>query len=405
MFRLLIFIIAASIFSFTSTSSAASKPGKKPAAVKPAATMPVEDKSAPDQLKQLDLARKIVDALGFGEGLPDKPVEKDYLQILGGNRTFKFEAEDTFDQQSDPIAVRDYPLYGAFSGKGWVHGTTTQLAVHFKVFIPVSGKYTLKVAAKGDNQLWSIAGKAFRLNTGDKFTENTLGQLFIPAGELEFNAVIPPAGGIDYFSFSAPSYAPIEPFAGWAPTKPLTAAAVNEVVSSILGLEPLLPDDTGYGAKIIEAISLPKLPETVHKTDNQVLGKPVAAKWLRAFQTGAKIAVPLEIDSSSVYRIRVRAVGTEISAGFGQRKVTATLKPELEWADLGTFRLPKGLNTLELQLPPTGGVDIIEVTRKLSSPADYAAITKSDKKGDSLVSPEELDKTIKSLQSQFKERR
>lgn len=405
MFRLLFFIIAASIFSFTSIASAASKPGKKPVDVKPVATKPVEDKSALNQLKQLDLARKLVDALGFGEGLPEKPSEKDYLQILGGNRTFKFEAEDTFDRQSDPIVVRDYPLYGAFSGKGWVHGTTTPLAVHFKVFIPVSGKYTMKVTAKGDNQLWSIAGRAFRLSSGDKFTESTLGQLFIPAGELEFNAVIPTAGAIDCFTFSAPSYAPIEPFEGWSPAKPLSAAAVNEVIASLLGLEPLLPGDTSYGAKIIEAISLPKLPETVHITDNQVLGKPVAAKWVRAFQTGARIAVPLEIESSSVYRIRVRAVGTEISAGFGQRRITAALKPDLDWVDLGTFRLAKGLNTLELQLPPTGGIDIIEVTRKLSSPADYAAITKSDKKGDSPVTPEELDKIIKSLQSQFKERK
>ena len=386
MFKLLFLIITVLIFPFTAASAAADKP-------------------ATEQVKQFDLARRLVDTLGFGEGLPEKPVEKDYLEILGGNRTFRFEAEDTFDRQSDPVAVRNYPLFGAFSGKGWLHGTTTQTAVHLKVFIPVSGKYTLKVAAKGDDQLWSIAGKAFKLNFGVKLKEINVGQLFIPAGELEFNAVIPPAGAIDYFVFSAQAYAPVEPLAGWNPAAPLTSEAVNEVIASLLELEPLLPDDHSYSARIIEAASLPGLPETVHKTDNQVLGKPSAAKWLRAFQTGATVAVPLEIESTSVYRIRVRAVGTQISAGFGQRQVTAPLKPYLDWVDLGTFRLAKGANTLELQLPPTGGVDLIEVTRKLNSAADYAAVTKSAGKGKVPLKPAELEAIIKSLQGQFKERR
>lgn len=386
MFRLLLLIVTASIFSFSAATAAATKP-------------------ATEQVKQLDLAYKIVDVLGFGEGLPEKPLEKDYLEILGGSRTFKFEAEDTFDLQSDPVSVRNYPLFGAFSGKGWLHGTTTQTAIHFKVFIPVAGKYTLRIAAKGDDQLWSVAGKAFKLNFGSKLTESRVEQLFIPAGVLEFNAVIPPAGAIDYLVFSAPAYAPVEPLAGWSPAAPLTADAVNEVIASLLGLEPLLPEDQSFRPRIIEAASLPGLPETVQKTDNRILGKPSAEKWVRAFQAKATVSVPLEMESSSVYRVRVRAVGTQLTAGFGQRTVTVPLKPYLDWVDLGTFRLAKGMNTLELQLPPTGGVDLIEVSRKLVSAADYAAVTKSAKAGKVPLKPEELDEIVKSLQGQFKERK
>jgi len=404
MIKHLLLVISASIFVYSSSASAASKPAVKPAA-KPAVTSQTENKSPLEQLTELDLARKLVDSLGFGEGLPEKPAEKDYLQILGGNRTFRFEAEDTFDRQSDQVTVRDYPLLGAFSGAGWIHGTSNQVAVHFKVFIPISGKYTLKVVTKGDNQLWSVAGKAFRFSAGEKFTENTLGEMFIPAGELEFNAVIPPAGAIDYFIFAAPAYDPIEPLAGWNPAKPLTAAAANETVASLLELESLLPVDASYSAKIIEAASLPRLPETLRATDNQVYGKSVAAKWVRAYQSGATLSVPFEIESASVYKIRVRAVGSEISAGFGKRIKTVALNPALDWVDLGTFRLRKGLNSLELRLPPTGGVDLIEVTKKLSSPADYAAITKSGIQGNSPLKPAELDVIIKSLKDRFKERR
>jgi hypothetical protein len=150
---------------------------------------------------------------------------------------------------------------------------------------------------------------------------------------------------------------------------------------------------------------LQKLPETVYTTDTQVLGKPVSTKWLRAFPIEATVTVPLEIESSSVYRVRLRAVGTEIKAGFGDRIVTAALKPYLDWVNLGTFRLPKGVTSLKIQLPPTGGVDLIEITRKLSSPNDYAVVTKSNRKNDASIKPEELDSIVKSLQGQFKERR
>lgn len=403
--RLFVLILAAVLISAPGAASAASKTTKKPAATKPATPTQVESKNAaPDQLKQIDLARKLVDTLGFGEGLPDKPAEKDYLQILGGIRTFKFEAEDVFDRQSDQIAVRNYPLYGPFSGSGWVHGTTVQTAVHFKVFLPFSGKYTLKVVTKGDNQLWSVAGRAYKLNAGEKLQESTLGQLFIPAGELEFNALIPPAGAIDSIVFTAPAYTPIEPFAGWAPEKPLTAAAANEVIASLLGLEARLPDDSSFKPRLIIVASLPGLPETVQLTDTQILGRPTEGKWVRAYQTVATISVPVEVETASVYRLRIRAVGTELSAGFGPRKATVALKPDLEWIDLGTFRLAKGLNRLELQLPPRGGVDAIEVTRKLASAADYAAATKSGLPNDTPLKAADLEGIAKSLQGQFKER-
>jgi len=404
MHKRLLLSIATAVFSCTAAASAASKPAVKPAA-KPAATRPVDSKPAPGQLHEFDFARQLVDRLGFGEGLPENPVETDYLQILGGSRTFKFEAEATFDRQSDPVTVRDYPLFGAFSGSGWVHGSTNRLAVHFKVFIPVSGNYTLKVTTTGADQLWSVAGKAFRLSSGEKFTERSLGQVFIPAGELEFNAVIPPAGAIDCFVFTAPAYAPVEPVAGWNPAKPLTGAAVNETIAALLGLEALLPADSSYKTKVIEAASLPDLSTRVHLTDKQIYGKPVAANWVRAFQAEATISIPLEIESTSVYTLRVRALGSTLTAGFGQQKVTVTPKPILDWIDLGTFRLPKGKHNLEIDLPPMGGIDIIEVTKKLSSPAEYAAITKSGIQGNAPITPAELEATLNLLKGQFKERR
>jgi len=363
------------------------------------------EKASVTAVTQIVFAQKLVDALGWGEGLPDKPVEKDYLAILGGNRNFRFEAEEIFDRQSDRVVVRDYPLFGAFSGKGWIHGPSSQTAAHFRIFVPISGKYTIKVSAQGDGQLWSIAGKAFKLNSGSKLKESVLGEAFIPGGILDFNALLPPGGGIDYIILTAPSYAAVEPLAGWNPAAPLTAGALDEITASLLALEPLLPEDKGYVKKIIQAGAMSPTPAGFYVTDKQVRGKTVAPKWLRAGYAPATLLVPIQAESSSVYGIRVHFRGPELTAGFASRTAKFKGSSSFGWVDMGTFRLPKGANSLQLLVPPTGGVDVIEVGRKLTSPADYASLTRSARSSDSLIKPEELDSIIKSLQDKFKERR
>jgi len=363
------------------------------------------EKASVTAVTQLAFAQKLVDALGWGEGLPDSPVEKDYFAILSGNRNFKFEAEETFDRQSDTVVVRDYPLFGAFSGKGWIHGPGSQTAVHFRVFVPISGKYTIKVSAKGDAQLWSIAGKAFKLNSGSKLHESVLGDAFIPAGILDFNAVIPPDGAIDYIILTAPSYSAVEPLAGWNPSVRLTSGALDEITASLLALEPQLPEDKGYVKKVIQAVSIFPPPAGFYVTDKQVKGKTVAPKWLRAGSAPATLLIPLQSEDLSVYGIRVHFLGPELTAGFASKAGIFKGGPSFEWVDIGTFRLPKGANSLQLSVPPTGGVDVIEVSRKLTSQGDYASVARSARSSDSLIKPEELDSIIKSLQDKFKERR
>jgi hypothetical protein len=48
-------------------------------------------------------------------------------------------------------------------------------------------------------------------------------------------------------------------------------------------------------------------------------------------------------------------------------------KPYLAWYDLGVSRLTKGTHNLKIQLPPLGGADVVELTARPSSPADYLA--------------------------------
>jgi len=355
-------------------------------------------------VKQAELAKRLVDLFGWSEGLPENPQEKDYKVILGGQRRFRFEAEETYDRAFDAVAVRDYNLFGPFTGRGWLHGITVPTAVHFKVFIPIAGKYTLSAVTKGDDQLWSVAGRAFKVNAGEKLKTTVIGQAFIPAGILEFNAVVPPGGAIDAIEFSAPALAPLEPLSGWNFSANLTGGQLAEVAAPLLGTEALLPEDQSAPHKMLSAAAVTPLPEALLLTDSQVLGKTIADKWVRAGQVAGQLTMPVEIDATGVYQVRVRFVGSTLTAGFGDRTVTMPGKPYLDWVECGVFRLAKGKNMLSLRIPPSGGVDSVEIIRRKSSTADYVAVMKLGKGGDETVSSAELDNLLKSLQEKFRER-
>lgn len=354
---------------------------------------------------QLVFAKHLIEQLGWGEGLPAPTQDKDLLTILSGKRSLRFEAEDRYDQENDTVSVRNYPLFGAFSGIGWVHGTTSRTAVHFKVFIPIEGKYLFKVTAKGDDQLWSIAGKAFKLNSGAAFKESTLGEVNLTAGVLEFNAVIPPSGAIDSFSLIAPDLRPVEPVNGWNFSAFLTSEAVNEIAAVLLDLESRLPEDKTFQKTVIEAAAAPLLPPEAILTDNPVYGKSFSAKWVRFPQKGATVSIPFKAEQSAVYSLRIRSLGEKLTAGFGNTTSPYQGKPYLDWVDIGAFRLDKGTHSINIHLPASGGIDAVEVGRKLSSARDYASLTKLDFPPNRELKNAEMDAILKILQEQFKERK
>ncbi len=385
MVRKLALLLSAAILLVAATLSAAETPGGTPAT-------------------QGELAKKLVDLFGWSEGVPEKPTDRDYLTILGGERRFRFEAEDVYDRYYDTVTVRNYNLFGPFTGRGWIHGTTAATAVHFKVLIPIAGKYTLTASTKGDDQLWSVAGKAFKVNAGANLKETVIGQVFLPPGYLEFNAVIPPGGAIDYLLFSAPALATVAPVAGWNFPAPLTGGQLAEVAVALLGSEGELPEDTAAPHRTLAAAAVSPLPEAFYLTDSQLYGKPLAGKWVRGGLTEAKLTIPVEIDTPAAYRLRVRSVGSPLTAGFGERAVTRTGMPYLEWVDCGMFRLGKGMASLTVLVPPTGGVDTVELARRNSAPDDYVAVAKLGKRADEIITSAELDRLLKQLQEKFKER-
>ncbi|NJD92198.1 MAG: hypothetical protein FIA91_11935 [Geobacter sp.] len=262
-----------------------------------------------------------------------------------------------------------------------------------------------KVTAKGDDQLWSIAGKAFKLDSGTAFKESTLGEVNLTAGVLEFNAVIPPSGAIDRFSLTAPDLRPVEPVNGWDFNAPLTAEAVNEAAAALLNLESSLPEDKTFPKTIIEAAAATALPPEAILTDNPVYGKTVAAKWVRLPQKEATVSLPFKAERTAVYTLKVRTLGVKLAAGFDNISALYHGKPYLDWIDIGACKLAQGMHAINIHLPAAGGIDVVEVGRKLSTAKDYATLTKFDLPQNRPLKTAELDTVIKALQEQFKERK
>ncbi|WP_243371270.1 hypothetical protein [Geotalea sp. SG265] len=351
---------------------------------------------------QGEFVSDLVTALGWEAGLPPKPRESDYLAILSGNRSFKFEAENYYAEKTDNVSVRKYALFGPFTGSGWVSGIAVPTTAHFRVFLPIGGTYSLIVAAKGDGQKWQLGGKEFTVSTGSRLTEKKVAEVSLNAGYQEINVVIPPDGAVDYFLLDAPTLRAIEPVNGWNLKTVFTHGELAEVTAVLLGLEGNLPDE---GKPLAFSVAdVIELPPTAKITTADYMGKPLSKKWARAGYGGAQLEVPFSVDKEGSYRVRIRALGNTISAGMDDFKVKVNGKQYLDWIDLGIFRLGQGKHKLTIDLSTNQGVDVVEVTGKRSAPADYMTVSAVPGDPSAPVKSTEEDKILASLAERFKER-
>ena len=112
----------------------------------------------------------------------------------------------------------------------------------------------------------------------------------------------------------------------------------------------------------------------------------------------------MEAPADGVYGFRVRCLGQEVTAGFGQRLVTRPGKPYLDWVDLGVFRLEHGVHPFRVELPPSAGIDAVEVVPRQSAPADYLAVTGLAGASTDQVTDDKLFDILVSLVDRFQER-
>lgn len=348
---------------------------------------------------QKDFAIQILQQFSWSSGFPKDPADRDYLMILGGKRTFRYEAENAYNEETDRVTMRDFPLYGSFTGKGWILGVSDATSASFTILLPIAGEYDLRAVIKGDGFVWSIDGKEYRADSkSGNFRETDIAKVTLKAGVTTINVTIPPEGGIDSFSLKAPDYTPIQPFIGWRFREGLTAARMAEVAVALTNRFAQLPDAARADSpKPLAVFEKTVLPPSAAYTTAPYLGTFSSAKWVRADYRGATLKIPFTVAESGYYGLTVNAMGENISGSVNDTTFKLSGKPYLYKLDLGLHRLESGDNTLVITLPPTGGIDSVEFNRKRAAPEDFLKLSGVSGPADRLIGAEEAGAFLKSI--------
>ncbi len=320
-------------------------------------------------LKQRDWMVNLVDALGWSFGLPDNPEDADYLKILEGSRNLRIEAEENH-QPDDRVSVKSYATFGPFSGTGWLSGISTPTQTHLRFFLPLGGTYSINAALRLAGHQIELAGQTFTANGQDHFTLAELGAIDLEAGAHELTIQIPPNGAVDYLELKAPSLAAIHPLPNWNLDQPLSWEDLAVTAVQALQLQSLLP--SAKPLQTIEAESAPP-PQGAEITDIRHLGEPSQGRWVRAGPHAVSLDLPFRISRQGFYSLKLKGTGeTPLGVALnGQPARPIQFPAFLEDRVLGDFFLEPGINHLQLDLPPRGGIDLLEIVPKKSNPDDF----------------------------------
>lgn len=320
-------------------------------------------------LTQRDLMVNLVDSLDYSFGLPDTPQDDDYIQLLTGKRSFRFEAE-TYRHPDDLVAVNSFSAFGQFSGPGWVSAISAPTKLRMNFLLPHAGTYRLFTAVRLPGHTLMLEGQSWQINENyPDFQRVDLGEVTLGAGMKELTIAMPANGSIDYIELLAPSLAPIMPLNNWEPDAPLTSADLAVTVLRALDLQRDLPLS---GEKtLLEADEI--AVDQSFRTDQRHLGEPHGDFWLRSGAGGGVITLPFRIDSAAVYTLNLIAAGASSLAGTldGQESWQADFPPYLQERSIGTWFLSPGQHELKIALPPRGGVDLLTILKRRSTAADY----------------------------------
>jgi len=327
--------------------------------------------AADGELLQRDWMVGIVEGLGWSFGLPDEPDDEDYVRILSGGRTFRYEAE-ALCHPDDLVSVKSYRAYGYCSGDGWLSGISRPTTAHLQILVPLPGTFEITMRLRRPGHRIQIADQFYPADAGEMFENVVIGEITLPAGLHDVTLLLPPDGAVDYLELSASQLPEIKPPGGWLPDAPLRRSDLAITAAQMLSLEEwLVPSGEIVTFQAEDA----QLARGAVVTSIRHLGEPDGGSWVRAGNQAGRITTSLELEPG-VYRLSVRGMGErplhfEIPYKLNEEVV---FKPYLVDVKLGVFHLSES-QRLRIELPPRSGVDSIHLERFQASAEDFLRLT------------------------------
>ena len=311
------------------------------------------------ELTQRDWMVTLVDTIGWSYGLPDEPQAPDYINILTGNRWFRFEAEDVYAKDEDNVSLMSFRNFGSYSGRGWLHSGRKPTPVHLRFTLPLSGEYQIQAHLRQAGHQFSINDTVAAVDAKPTFTLVTIGSFQLQAGAQEIIVTLPPGGSIDYITLKAPNLATVTPENGWQPDEVLTWEVIQTTLLQLLNLAELFPSDPT--PLVFEAEKLAQTEIKVVSIPH--LGHPSGGKWLRAGPLPAEVKFPIKLTESGFYDLNLRVMGNPINIIIGgHQEMTLEAKSYLDDYTFKPLFFFAGDSSISLTLPPGGGVDQLTLT-------------------------------------------
>ncbi len=341
---------------------------------------------------QTDLIIGLVDSLGWSFGLPDEPKIDDYITILKGRRTWRFEIEDIYVPSAKaPLAPKEIRSFGSFSGKLWQRAPAREIEADLKFLLPISGSYEIKAALTKPGYIFKIYDTELAADGERDFSEVSFGKADLPAGVHEAKVTIPARGGIDYLLLLAPPVEAIEPISGWKPGNELTNSDLAIVVSRVLKLQPFLaPQAEEF---VIEAEDAPT-PKDAKLSKDRYQG-PVQGEWLKAGMRTVNYSHLFEIAEAGIYDLSLNILAKVPVDGLinGRNHFSIKPKPYFTTVAAGSFFFEKGVNQIDIALPSRSGLDRFILKPRNSSPEDFLRLTGLSSEG--TPTTDQLDQVLR----------
>ncbi len=332
------------------------------------------ESSAEIEPTQADLITGLVDSLGWSFGLPDDPEIDDYITILKGRRSWRFEIEDIYIPSAEaPLLPKETLSFGPFSGQFWHRAPAREITPDFEFLVPLPGSYELKAALTGPGYEIAYNGSTRQADGERNFSIVSFGTLDMPAGINRLQITVPPRAGIDYLLLVAPPLQEISPRSGWKPDEKLTVDDLAVTVSKTLRLQSLLePEDDTI---VIEAEEAP-IPDHAQLSSDRYQG-PMQGTWIKSGMRPAPFSHLFAIDQPGIYDLDLNILArTDVTGYVNSRDFfRITPKPYFSIVRAGSFYFEQGINQIDIDLPPRGGLDRIILQPRKSTADDFIRLT------------------------------
>ncbi len=317
---------------------------------------------------QRDWALQLIDSLGWSFGLPEKPTDEDFIQILNGRRSYRFEAEKSF-RQGDQVTEMTFTSFGQYSGTGWLSSNRDQTDVHLQFNLLHAGRYKLLARVRLAGHQLTFGSQVFPLDGQSQFTTVTVGSVDLDAGPQEVLLQLAPNGGIDYLELQAEPIGPIAPAGGWKFDQGLTFEVAARTVIQALNLQQGLPP--GRQVVKLEAENLPR-PQGVRVLGGDGKGSASGGRYLLVGAAPVTLGFYAARVDGGVMDLVLRAAGSkpikvELPGYFETR---SQFGPRFEDHLLGTFFIPEGEMTVKVLLPAGAAIDRLEFRSRQGGKAE-----------------------------------